>query len=678
MTSTAGDSIVASTTQVYTGSYSAKAETDAINAHRAYVYTTFAGQTTVSARAHIYLEPGFAPTNFTEVMYFEDGASSNIIDIEMASDMTLYMWNNVAGEPYSSGTMISTGVWHSLEMTAVINGANGEARMWLDGVLVVDETARNLGTNPIARFDAGHFFSDDPNPASILYVDDATVCAESMSVPPAPTVNYRSIGTAPAYTTGDVTATLGSATVTGTGAWITANRGRGDHIDVNGSEYTILAVDSQTQLTLPSPAIASYTGPTYTISRQYTTLQTWEDCISDVTPSTCSFFQVASVDFVADDRNEVGIAYDDGAAFAEILIDDSITDAGHTITLTVDPGNRHLGRAGTGVVIDNVASINDAVRVRDNHVTVEWLEIKNSPALLDGIHVQNQTAPNKVVLRNHLIHNVGQFGIATGGADLSIDIYNNIIYEADRGIRLGTHDTGVVRILNNTVYNNVSGGIRALDGLANVVAQNNISHSNPPGNDFQVPTLDPASSNNLASDGTGTTHSTTGGIDSVPLSGASPRGVNFVSTVVGSEDLHITSASRAVGAAADLGSLFDVDIDGLARQSPWEIGADETYGVASPTNYRSIGTAPPYTTGNVTATLGSTIVTGTGAWVTANRGRGDHIDINGMCPEVRGKRTAPSTPSSEYQIRRQPPRVREPCSDVGSRRCIVVESGQRR
>ena len=46
-----------------------------------------------------------------------------------------------------------------------------------------------------------------------------------------------------------------------------------------------------------------------------------------------------------------------------------------------------------------------------------------------------------------------------------------------------------------------------------------------------------------------------------------------------------------------------------------------------------------------------------------------------MCPEVRGKRTAPSAPSSEYHIRRQPPRVREPRSDVGSRRCVVVESG---
>ena len=39
------------------------------------------------------------------------------------------------------------------------------------------------------------------------------------------------------------------------------------------------------------------------------------------------------------------------------------------------------------------------------------------------------------------------------------------------------------------------------------------------------------------------------------------------------------------------------------------------------------------------------------------------VSRNGMCPEVRGKRTAPSTRSSGYQIRRQPPRVREPRSD---------------
>ena len=35
----------------------------------------------------------------------------------------------------------------------------------------------------------------------------------------------------------------------------------------------------------------------------------------------------------------------------------------------------------------------------------------------------------------------------------------------------------------------------------------------------------------------------------------------------------------------------------------------------------------------------------------------ERYEAVGMCPEVRGKRTAPSTPSSGYQIRRQPPRV---------------------
>ena len=64
--------------------------------------------------------------------------------------------------------------------------------------------------------------------------------------------------------------------------------------------------------------------------------------------------------------------------------------------------------------------------------------------------------------------------------------------------------------------------------------------------------------------------------------------------------------------------------------------------------------------------------------VTFNTGFSRNYSAYRMCPEVRGKRTAPSTPSSEYQIRRQPPRVREPRSDVGNRRCVVVESGQRR
>jgi hypothetical protein len=71
--------------------------------------------------------------------------------------------------------------------------------------------------------------------------------------------NYRSIGTAANYSLNTVTATNGSAVVTGdTTAWKSANRGRGDRINIAGADYTVRSVDSETQLTLTS----SYLGPT--------------------------------------------------------------------------------------------------------------------------------------------------------------------------------------------------------------------------------------------------------------------------------------------------------------------------------------------------------------------------------------------------------------------------------
>lgn len=63
---------------------------------------------------------------------------------------------------------------------------------------------------------------------------------------PAPTTNYRSIGSAGPYSAFDVAATNGSPVVVGNGtAWVTANRGRGDHIDIDGADYTILSVDTE-------------------------------------------------------------------------------------------------------------------------------------------------------------------------------------------------------------------------------------------------------------------------------------------------------------------------------------------------------------------------------------------------------------------------------------------------
>jgi hypothetical protein len=139
-TGSAGDSIGASIIQANGGTYSARAETDAIAAHRAYVYKDFTGETTVSAKIQIYLEPGFSPTSFTEVMYFYDAGISQMLNTEINSSLGLSMWNAVASETYSSGATISTGVWHTLEAAAVIAGANSEARLWLDGTLIIEQT----------------------------------------------------------------------------------------------------------------------------------------------------------------------------------------------------------------------------------------------------------------------------------------------------------------------------------------------------------------------------------------------------------------------------------------------------------------------------------------------------------------------------------------------------------
>ena len=408
---------------------------------------------------------------------------------------------------------------------------------------------------------------------------------------PAPTTNYRSIGSAGPYSAFDVAATNGSPVVVGNGtAWVTANRGRGDHIDIDGADYTILSVDTESQLTLTGPFTGvTGVGKAYTISRQFDTLQEWEDCIS--TGVGCVYFPVAGGDLVGDNRREVGIAYADTDFTWSVLgnrilfIDDSTTDADHDITLTADGGNRHYGRAGQGVVLDNTTNTIDAMGVRDDFVTVEWLEVKNGGAGTDGIQIRSQAVSNRVVVRNNLVHDVGQLGIVTNYEGLVIDIYNNIVYNTpDPGIRIGAAvaltAASEIRILNNTVYNIGNNGISTSGAVAagstEITLQNNIAHTTV-GDAFLVGSpvvVNAASSNNLSSDGTALTHSPNSGSPN-GIQEADVNNLNFVSTTPGSEDLHITSGSAAENLAADLSSTFDFDIDSGGRVLPWDIGADD-------------------------------------------------------------------------------------------------------
>jgi len=436
---------------------------------------------------------------------------------------------------------------------------------------------------------------------------------------PPPSVNYRSIGTALDYSDGTVMANLNSEIVIGSGTqWRTEKRGRGDRIRIDAVDYTILDVDSETQLTLTSPFLGTPgPGKSHLISRQFPSPDAWEDCING---GPCTFFPVSSPNLVSDNRREVGVVYDDGIPYnQQLVIAGSVTDALHDITLTVNPADRHFGRANVGVVFDRQTSPGPVVVILDDFVTVEWLEIRNGSD--SGIDIAGLGPVNHIVLRNNVIHNVPATGIRNSTIAV-LDVYNNVVYNVNDGIDLGP--SSGAQVFNNTVYN--GGGI-GIGGGNTPKIRNNIAHTFT-GPDFSFGSVHASSSNNLSSDAT--------------APGTSPRpnvplnGVDFVSTTLGSEDLHILTTSAAKDAGATL-ALFSNDIDDGQRPTLWDIGADEfgaTGGAA--VNYRSIGINPGILVlGTATVSSGSTTVTFGGS-LPSNVGVGDQLrlDPGGVNDEV--------------------------------------------
>ena len=411
-------------------------------------------------------------------------------------------------------------------------------------------------------------------------------------------VNYRSIGTAGNYTDGTgVAATSGSTVVTGIAAatWKTSNRGRGDLITIDGVPYTVLSVDSETQLTLTSPYTeVTGSGKAYTIARKFTTLPAWEECVDATTVVLPSCHDVYTSSLTADDRNEIGIAYADTDFVDHVLIQGASTDADHFITLTADAGNRHLGIANGGVVLDPSSTNDHAIEVWTDYTRVEWLEITGWEGnSTEAVRIDADLTEYEFLL----IHggpetsDSEQDGIYVGSNPNSYTatIRNTIVYRVPRaGIHLQNHMAGpslTLNVENVTLYDNGFVGIDFQRGgltnrgeagaIATINAKNVLSVGNT-NNDYT--TIGPAASwgssdNNLDSDGTAQ------GTNPVNSSVAA---VMFVSDVLGTEDLHIQPTSSAENTGADLSGSFSLDIDGGTRPAgQWDIGADEESAAAS-------------------------------------------------------------------------------------------------
>ena len=394
------------------------------------------------------------------------------------------------------------------------------------------------------------------------------------------TTNYRSIGTASDLVNqGTITITAGSVTVTKSGGlgWVAENRGRGDVLIEGVNEYMILRVVSDNELRLAAPATSGYVGGTYTIARQHPDIQDWYDCVDNT--SACPYFTVASPDLTADDRREVGIAFNDSTFVLSnhINIQGAVTDATRNIRLTVDPGNRHNGTPGAGVLID--ANGPNEIRVRDSNFTVEWLELvgcKGSDSLspIEVWGTDGDTSVN-VLIQNFLVHD---FNDTTGGRDNSgidltgdntlvgktVTIRNTMIWDGDqRGIE-GDEPLDVLTIENVSIDGMDQDGI--WPDKSSLIIRNTIVTSSP-NLDYAPGTGSLAGTHNTSSDGTAATYFA-----------SSQTGVTAASLfATPNSNLHLRAGAIAIDQGTDLSGSFYNDIDNQRRHAgvTWDRGADE-------------------------------------------------------------------------------------------------------
>ena len=185
-----GDSLSVTTEQANTGAYSAKGDVDTQAAAQAMVWKDLSDMTNIFARVHFYLPATFSTTDHVTIMQFVDTSSGwvNQLSLTIRDDMTFYLWNAIAGEAYGYGTTssISTGSWHMLEMQAKFSTTTGEARMWFDGNLEIEETGKNLGAEGADMFCTVFYWASPQTEANIVYADDVFL---RLYVSPEPTTS---------------------------------------------------------------------------------------------------------------------------------------------------------------------------------------------------------------------------------------------------------------------------------------------------------------------------------------------------------------------------------------------------------------------------------------------------------------------------------------------------------
>ena len=396
-----------------------------------------------------------------------------------------------------------------------------------------------------------------------------------------------------------------SPSTTGVGDILTDAIGNTFRItDVNGAVLQVVDFGQTDEipvgfynLSSSSSSGSDYGSPSSTI-RAYSTMTAWESDLDNTNIYSAS-----------DDA--IGMCYNDSTFDEMVTIDSGGTVGLSSTLLTAADDDRHDGTtAGAGVTNDSSGggtfyAITLDLDGVDRYLS--WMKVTSSGTIIAPIRTISSASCSGFV-QNNLVYGHSQStssdtrGILIATANtIDLHVTNNIVTNVENtannsadcnGIEVSGGAAGSV-LANNTVHNlykqtgtGNAAGIRMLSDDADWTLSNNLATTTANDGAGTAQDFEPSSFSNVTTQTNMSSDATSPESD---LRNVTPAD-QYVSTVEGSEDLHLKRNADALGVGTDLGGTNDVgiDIDGQDRDSydtTWDIGASQYRWIVS------IGTA---------------------------------------------------------------------------------------
>jgi acid phosphatase type 7 len=143
--------VVAQQTVVFNGSWAGRAN---VAGTAGYAYESLA-----PALSDVYLDARVnlrSASTSVNIMRLRTSTGSGLVSVKVNAKNKLVVKNDVTGVITTSATTFTKGVWHELQLHALVSGTSSTIEVWLDGSRVNDISGTvSLGTTPVGRAQIG-------------------------------------------------------------------------------------------------------------------------------------------------------------------------------------------------------------------------------------------------------------------------------------------------------------------------------------------------------------------------------------------------------------------------------------------------------------------------------------------------------------------------------------------